>query len=91
MFCNLFSKKKVKAPVEFGILEDSTVSNFERIELTEGPVVLIWPKDLSSESLGQMFSWLAFMESHQELKRYHKLNKDKPGEARLATYKRTVS
>lgn len=82
---NWFSKKKKTeclekrtdiddTPAGFDIMNMSPVSNVERIELPEGPVVLIWTKDLHSISFDLMFGWLSFLLNHQESIRHHNLN-----------------
>ncbi|QDV52147.1 hypothetical protein Enr17x_42070 [Gimesia fumaroli] len=58
----------------FDIMTMSQVSNVERIELPEGPVVLIWPKELHSHSLSQIYRWFSSLLNHQESIRHHNLN-----------------
>lgn len=63
-------------PAGFDIMNMSTVSNVERIELPEGPVILIWPKNLHRHSLVRVYSWFCFLMNHQESVRHHLLNPD---------------
>ncbi|QDT99871.1 hypothetical protein [Gimesia aquarii] len=65
-----FSSKKMDAPVPFGVLDISLVSEVDRLTLDEGLAILVTPKTMSPDSIEDFSEWLfVYMERKERQNR----------------------